>query len=56
MCRLSASMSDERCLRGVAQQAHLACGDEGTLHVFYEGLVRWDGILLVTYFLLQKNK
>ena len=51
-----ASMSDERCLRGVAQQAHLSCSDKGTLHDFYEGLVNWGGILLPTYFLLQKNK
>ena len=35
MCRLSASMFDERSLRGVAQQAHSACGDEGTLHSFF---------------------
>jgi len=55
MCRLSASMFDEYFLRGVAQQVHLSCSDEGTLHVFYEGLVSWGGFFLVTFFSCWKK-
>ena len=55
MCRLSASMSDERSLRGVAQQAYSSCGDEGTLHAFYEGLVSWGGIFLVIFFVAYRT-
>jgi len=53
---LSVSMSDECFLRGVAQQAHSSCGDEGTLHVLYEGLVSWDVFLWFGFFTRVKAK
>ncbi len=49
-------MSDERRLRGVAQQAHSSCGDEGTLHAFYEGLVNWGVFLWFGFFSREKEK
>ena len=57
MCRLSASMSDEGCLRGVAQQAHSSCDDEETLHgfLFYEGLVNWGVFLWFCFFSREKK-
>ncbi len=55
MCRLSASMFDERSLRGVAQQAHSSCGDEGTLHALYEGLVNWGVFLWFCFFSREKK-
>ena len=104
MCRLSASMFDECCLRGqifapaisafttslwlscalgqdarkydykevggrvapgaatennagaVVEQAHLLCCDEGTLHVFYEGLVTRGVFLWFGFFSREKEK
>ena len=55
MCKFSASMSDECCLRGVAQQAHLSGGDEGTLYCFYKGFVSWGVFLWFGFFTRVKK-
>jgi len=55
MYRYSASMFDERRLRGVAQQVHSFCGDEGTFHVFYEGLATWGGVFWLLFAAVGKK-